>query len=184
MTLLLVFVCVCACASALRAADREALGSPRPGTAPCMLAGSARRGHRPCGWHAGAAGPITVPPPMAGAPRQYRATTMFQRKRSVSFGGYGWWVPFLSIPALLPGARCRRRSFSSLCVFKGGSTTVLRRGALAAEPFPLPHANRSVWESGRTSFPPVPVGKPSTASAGGCCCAPAKPLVIPAGAKQ
>ncbi|KQK80255.1 hypothetical protein AAES_95464 [Amazona aestiva] len=27
--------------------------------------------------------------PMAGAPRQHRAT-MFQRKRSVSFGGYGW----------------------------------------------------------------------------------------------
>uniref|UniRef100_A0A8D0FJS3 RAP1 GTPase activating protein 2 n=1 Tax=Strix occidentalis caurina TaxID=311401 RepID=A0A8D0FJS3_STROC len=29
-------------------------------------------------------------PPAAPAPRQHRATTMFQRKRSVSFGGYGW----------------------------------------------------------------------------------------------
>lgn len=36
---------------------------------------------------------------------------MFQRKRSVSFGGYGWWVPFLSLPALLLGAWGCARSF-------------------------------------------------------------------------
>lgn len=32
----------------------------------------------------------------------------------------------------------------------------LRQGALAAEPFPLPRASRSVWESGQTFFPPPP----------------------------
>lgn len=37
--------------------------------------------------------------PPVTAPRQRRAATMFQRKRSVSFGGYGWWVAFASVPA-------------------------------------------------------------------------------------
>lgn len=82
---------------------------------------------------------------------------MFQRKRSVSFGGYGWWVPFLSLPTLLLGAwGCARSFFFSCCGFKGGRTVALRQGALAAEPFPLPRASRSVWESGQTFFPPPP----------------------------
>ncbi|XP_065588170.1 rap1 GTPase-activating protein 2 isoform X3 [Cyrtonyx montezumae] len=34
--------------------------------------------------------PARPPQPSAGAPRQRRAATMFQRKRSVSFGGYAW----------------------------------------------------------------------------------------------
>lgn len=94
-------------------------------------------------------------PAMAGAPWQHRASTMFQRKRSVSFGGYGWWVPFFSLPALLLGAwGCARSFFFSCCGFKGGRTVALRHGALAAEPFALPRASRSAWESGQTFFPP------------------------------
>lgn len=110
---------------------------------------------------------LPAPPPrpsMAGAPRQHRAATMFQRKRSVSFGGYGWWVPFLPIPPWLRGARCHARSSASLG---------LRRGALAAEPPRCP----TPTGAGGSLGPPCPWGR-------GCSCAPAKPLASPAGAKQ
>lgn len=79
-------------------AEQEGPGPPaqRGQEAPAGLS-SARLAH-------GAAGSVTAAP-MAGAPRQHRATAMFQRKRSVSFGGYGWWVPFLS--SLSPSLRQR-----------------------------------------------------------------------------
>lgn len=81
-------VCMCMRLRARRgAANLAASGSP-------ALAGSGSPLCAPCSML-----PARPPRPPATASRQRRAATMFQRKRSVSFGGYGWWVAFASAPA-------------------------------------------------------------------------------------
>lgn len=88
----------CACAAAPGAADRELLGSPRPGTAPD--AGRKRRRGRP---HAAAAVPSPLAPGSPEPPTCSRGSAA-----SPSAATAGGCLPLSSLP------RCRVRSFPSL----------------------------------------------------------------------